>query len=274
MKNKKAFFSVFLTAIILALISYTFLDQRPVRFFVLKTQANRVEAFQIEVYLNRRLNTITPLSLNSSQRLKSVQIISDKNIDQLQSLSSSFGPFDFVVAGLEPDIDIESFWNSFLGRQPSVENFNNLNAADRLYFESMAERELSAQNSEEAAINLFPISSPVVMTPTITIQAKKAGAEPIVRVEILNGCGIKGASEWVVSRVASQTILAKNGGNAVNFNYAKSWLLCSFATAPGLVKTLTTLGFSKLSQVNSEILPAGYDAVFVVGKDFRMIKGN
>jgi len=275
MKNKKVFFSVFLTAIILSIVSYTYLDQRPVRFFVLKTHANQIEAFQINVYLNQHLSTIAHLSLNNLQQFKLAQILSIKNHYQLQSLASSFGTFDFVIGSGQSNEDINSFWNNFLSREPSAGDFDNLNATDRFYFEFIAERELSAQNSKEAAINSTPpVSTAVSIKPTVLVQTKKALSAPIVRVEILNGCGIKGASEWVASRVANQTILAKNGGNAANFNYLDSKLLCPAVASPDLIKALTVLGFAKLSQISSKTLPAGYDAVLIVGKDFQTIKGN
>jgi len=274
MKNKKFFFSIFLTAIVLSIVSYTYLDQGPVRFFVLKAHANRMEAFQIDVYLNRRLSTVTPLSLNNSQQFKSAQIVSAKNFYQLQSLASNFGTFDFLMGSAQSDQEIDSFWNNFLSAQSSDDSFNNLNRIDRFYFELMAERELTAQNSGEAVMNSIPISTTVSIMPTVLVQAKKALSAPIVRVEILNGCGIKGASEWVASRVASQTISAKNGGNAANFNYPDSQILCSTAASPDLIKALTVLGFTKLRQISSKTLPAGYDSVLIVGKDFQTIKGN
>jgi len=274
MKNKKTFFSIFLTAIVLSIVSFTYLDQRPVRFFVLKVHANRVEAFRIDVYLNRRLSALTALSLNNSQQFKSAQILSAENLYQLQSLASSFGTFDFVIGSGQSDQGIDSFWNNFLSREPSTGDFDNLNKTDRFYFKFKAERELSAQNSEEAAINSIPVSTTVSIKPTVLVQAKKALSAPIVRVEILNGCGIKGASEWVASRVVSKTILAKNGGNAANFNYPDSQLLCSTAASPDLIKALTVLGFAQLSQISSKTLSAGYDAVLIVGKDFQTIKGN
>ena len=274
MKNKKVFFSIFLTAIVLSIVSFTYLDQRPVRFFFLKAHANRVEAFRIDVYLNQHLSTLTPLSLNNSQQFKSAQILSAKNLYQLQSLASSFGIFDFLIGSTQSDQEIDSFWNNFLRRETSADGFDNLNETDRIYFKLMAKRELSAQNSREAAINSIPISTTGFIAPTVLVPAKKALFAPIVRVEILNGCGIKGASEWVVSRVASQTISAKNGGNAANFNYPDSQIVCSTAASPDLIKVLTVLGFTKLKQISSKTLPAGYDAVLIVGKDFQTIKGN
>jgi hypothetical protein len=158
--------------------------------------------------------------------------------------------------------------------QPLADCFTNLNKTDKLYFGLVAKQKLTAQISEEARTNTVTTLSIVTITPTMTAQVKMETAKPIVRVEILNGCGIKGAADWVVTRAASPTIQAKNGGNAVNFNYTDSQLSYSVAASPDLVKILTVLGFSKLSQISSRTLPAGYDAVLIVGKDFRSIKGN
>ena len=274
MKNKKVFFIIFLTAVILSIVSSVYLNQRPVRFFILKTHANYAGAFQVGVYLNRSLSTITSLSLNHSQQLKSAQILSAENIHQLESLASSFGPFDFVIGYSQSDQTIDVFWNNFLNLSSTVKSVNNLNAADRLYFALMAKRELTVLDSAGTAINSISTLTEVVGTPTAIVQVKNSVAEPIVRVEILNGCGIKGAADWVVSRVSSQTILAKNGGNAVNFSFANSQLLSSVVAYSDLEKALTALGFTKLNKIGSGILPVGYDGVFIVGKDFQMIKGN
>jgi hypothetical protein len=274
MKNKKVFFFVLLISFGLSSISYICLEQRPVRFFVLKAEANRAQAFQIEVYLNRRLSTLVSLPLNRLQELKAVQILSSKNIFKLESLATSLGSFDFVLGTSQSDPDMNVFWNDFLTGQPLADSFSNLNKTDKLYFELVAKQELTAQISEETSPNAVITLPIVTITPTMMAQAKMETAKPIVRVEILNGCGIKGAADWVVSRVAGPTIKAKNGGNAVNFNYVDSQLLYSVTASPDLIKTLIALGFLKLSQISSKILPAGYDAVLIVGKDFRSIKGN
>lgn len=274
MKNKKVFFVIVFIAIILSIVSYVNLDQTPVRFFVLKFQANQAEAFRIDVYLNKPLSTVTPLHLSGSQTVEGDRALSSKNLYQMKALASALGSFEFVIGVLTAEQTIDSFWNDFLNRLPAAGSFNNLDSLDQLYFSLTADRELTAFNYDRTAVGSVEVLTPVVITPTSVVSVKKAGTEPTVRVEILNGCGIKGAADWVLSRVASPTFLAKNGGNAVNFNYVNSELLLSGADFPNLEKILADLGFSKLSQIRSNTIPAGYDAVFIVGKDFRMIKGN
>ena len=65
-----------------------------------------------------------------------------------------------------------------------------------------------------------------IVTPTALVSGKTTLPEPIVRVEILNGCGIKGAAEWMVERIKRSQITAENGGNAV-INSLISTLGCS-----------------------------------------------
>jgi hypothetical protein len=274
MKNKNIFFGILFIAIVLSIISYVYLSQTPVRFFVLKFKANRAEAFQIDVYLNKLLSTVTPLHLNGSQTVEGGQVISSKNIYQLKTMASSLGSFEFVIGVSTADQTIDSFWNDFLNRLSTADSFNNLNLMDRLYLSLTAARKLTASNSDRTAVNSVEISTAVVIAPTSMVSVKEAGTKSTVRVEILNGCGIKGAASWVLSRIASPTISAKNGGNALNFNYVNSQLLLSGTDVTNLEKALVDLGFFKLSQIHSNIIPAGYDAVFIVGKDFRMIKGN
>jgi hypothetical protein len=273
MRNKKAILSIFLTAVVLSIVSYVYLDRIPVRLFILKPQANQVAAFQINVYLNRRLSTVTSLSLSRPQLSEAFKILSAKNIYQLQSLASNFGQFDFVIGASQPNDDMDSFWNDFLSPQRSTDSFDNLASLDKLYFSFSAERKLTIQDSGKAT-NQIGTSPQLAFTPTAIPQVKKVISKPIVHVEILNGCGIKGAADRVVIRIKSETIEAKNGGNAVNFNYFNSQLLLSAVDFPDLEKSLKALGFSKLSQIRSNTLPVGYDAVFIVGKDFRLIKGN
>lgn len=274
MKNKKVFFTILFIAIVLSIVSYIYLSQTPIHFFVLKFQANRAEAFQIDVYLNKHLSTVAPLHLNGSQTVEGGRVISSKNIYQLKAMASALGSFEFVIGVSTDDQTIDSFWNDFLNRLSGADSFNNLNLMDRLYLSLTAEQKLSASNSDQAAVNSVEISTPAVITPTSVVSVKKAGTESTVRVEILNGCGIKGAASWVLSRIASPTISPKNGGNAMNFNYATSELLLYGSDFPNLEKVLTDLGFSNLSLTRSNTIPADYDAVFIVGQDFRMIKGN
>jgi hypothetical protein len=273
MKNKSAFFFIFLIMIFLSIVSYGYLDRAPVSFFILKSQTNRVVAFKVLVYLNHRLSIVIPLRLNGTQQTEAVQILSTKSIYQMESLASSFGQFDFVIGDSEADQDIDHFWNDFSMNRSLTTNFNNLAGLDKLYFTLIAEQKLSVQNSDEMASSVG-VLSPLVITPTAIVQVKKAASKSIVHVEILNGCGIKGAADWVVLSISSQTILAKNGGNAVNFNYANSQLLFAAADFPDLEKALTKLGFFKLNSIGSSVLPAGYDGVFIVGKDFQKVKGN
>jgi len=273
-KNKKVFFIILFIAIVLSIVSYVYLSQTPVRFFVLKFQANRVEAFQIDVYLNKPLSIVTPLHLNGSQTVEGGRVILSKNIYQLKAMASALGSFEFVIGVSTADQTIDSFWNDFLNRLSTADSFNNLNLMDRLYLSLTAVPKLTASNSGRTAVKSFEISTAAVITPISMVAVKKAGTESTVRVEILNGCGIKGAANWVLSRIDSPTISAKNGGNAMNFHYVNSELLLSGSDFPNLEKVLTDLGFSKLSLTRLNKIPADYDAVFIVGKDFRMIKGN
>jgi hypothetical protein len=274
MKNKFFFFTIFFITIFLSIVSYVYLNQTPVRFFVLKFQANKAEAFQIDVYLNKPLSVVTPLYLSGSQTVEGDRAISSKNIYQIKALASALGSFEFVIGVSTAEQTIDSFWNDFLNCPPATCSFDNLDSLDRLYLSLTAPRKLIASTSDRTAVNSVEISTPAVVAPTSVVLVKNAGTDPTVRVEILNGCGIKGAANWVLSRIASPTLSAKNGGNALNFNYVNSVLLLSGSDFLNLKKVLADLGFSKLSQIRSNTIPAGYDAVFIVGKDFRMIKGN
>jgi hypothetical protein len=274
LKNKNVFFVILFAFIILSIISYGYLNQNPVRLFVLKFQANRAEAFRIDVYLNKPFSNVTQLHLNGSQTIEGERVLASENIYQMKALASTLGSFDFIIGVSTAEQTIDSFWDDFLNRLPAAESFGNLGIIDQVYLSLIAEKKLTAFNSDGTEVSPLETSISLIITPTPVVSVKTTGAEPTVRVEILNGCGIKGAANWVLSRISSLSVSAKNGGNATNFNYENSELLLSGSNFPNLEKVLVDLGFSKLGHIQSATIPAGYDAVFIVGKDFQMIKGN
>jgi len=113
-------------------------------------------------------------------------------------------------------------------------------------------------------------------TPGLSMPSK------VLRVEIQNGCGIKGAADWVARRLKGPGILITETGNADNFHYAKTAVKSSAGLPVALEDAVERLGLSKeaveevpslsgLALLNPDpSLPV--DVIVIIGRDFQKLK--
>jgi hypothetical protein len=273
MKNKKVTVIILAVTLVLSLFSFNLLNRTPLAFFVLKNEVNTVRVYKVQVFLSRQIPIVESIALSPRQVQEADKIITDENLNELKTWSKSLGAFDFVLGFLKCDNDWVSCWNNYFSSGDSNRLLSNLSPLDRIYLSLMAHPTLSASPLENATVPPSVTSTPVSV-PATPISSKTAVVETGIRVEVLNGCGIKGAAVWVVSRIKGKTITAVNGGNADHFTYAHSRLLSATAISPVLQSVLERAGFSHLGMTLSSSIPNGYDVVLIVGKDFRKIKGK
>jgi hypothetical protein len=93
-----------------------------------------------------------------------------------------------------------------------------------------------------------------------------------VRLEILNGCGIKNAADWVARRIKGPGLMVTGTGNADNFKYDQTLLQTSVGVPVVLEEVLDRLGLTKESVQQVQSLAPPNDAVLIVGKDYRKLK--
>lgn len=269
MRNKKTTVIFFLVLAACGFLLTHFYLQNPITFFVLKNTGNQIQAFEIQINFNRTLGTFEAVPLNDSQELEGRQILAGQNPTELKRFSKTWGAFDFVEGLPQPQ-------NQDISRVEllslSENGFGDMTRLDSAYL-----------SMEFHITQIRPLSCPPVPpetngAPSVTETKPTAVVTPVsdvnVRVEILNGCGIKGAADWVVARLKAQGISAKNGGNADNFLYKTSRLRLKFNPSPVFKKALTQSGMSNIDITQTTLLPEGYDAVLIIGKDFKRVKGH
>ncbi len=273
MKIKKMTVFILLFTVVLASVSSHFLNQTPLTFFVLKNETAGIKAYQVNGYFAVKETDFEELSLSPRQVLDGEKVATDKNLVDLKQWSKSFGRFDFVVGLWNPDIDFVSDWNEFFN-STNNDAVSDLSRLDKRYLALLMKPKLSNGTSNEP-VQIKPVKPLATVEPTSVISTKTPTIEPIVRVEILNGCGIKGAADRMAGRITSDRITVKNGGNAVNFAYVHTQVLSATGDVPAsLTKALSRLGLADIKGVKSVDVPKDYDVVLIVGKDFRKLKGN
>jgi len=272
MKSKKTKVFIWLLLITASAVSVHFLNLTPVTFFVLENKLGEMKAYQIEVFFAGQPAEVTPISLSSRQILEANKIVADQDLSELKDWSKSFGGFDFVADVLGNDEVFDSTLNSLF--QISNHSLSDLTVFDKIYFSCVTNRKITSVNGNQTIVSSKPVEASTKSLPAAT-ALKTPVLDPIVRVEILNGCGIKGAADRVAGRVKSDRITVKNGGNAVNFDYANTQVLSASGEVPtGLMKALNQLGFANVRGVKTGDVPKDCDVVLIVGKDFRKLKGN
>jgi len=272
MKNKKKFILILVITAGLSALSVSFFNQKPVTFFILKNEVDGVKVFKVGTFFVHQKVLAENVSLNARQMGEAKKVFLDKNLNELKAWSKSFGDFNFVIGVSETEEDFISFWNHFFSFS-SASSFDDLNFFDKLYFDLILCPKLAAQDFGVSTISTSSRPSAPAAALTTQVLAKTPDSLAIVRVEILNGCGIKGAAEWVAERIKSQRIVVKNGGNADNFTYANSQIRVMGEMPPDINNTLKQLGFSDLAITHADV-PPGYNVLLIVGKDFQKTKGN
>jgi hypothetical protein len=272
MKIAKTLFFLLPVPILWAL--FPALGRHPVSFFLLRGSEGQVEAFRITCALNGTDPTVQTLRLDASQQKEGDAILAQGDVQHLLSFAKALGPASAVI-GMP---STEEKWPGYLGGglRGWEENgngiFDNLQWSDRIYLAFAMKTPPPAPFLTQAA----PAAPATTAAPAPVSNAAAALATPaapsLVRVEILNGCGITNAADWVARRVKGPGIIITDTGNADNFNYGKTLIRSSAGTPVALEDAADRLGLSPDSIEETDHPVPGVDAVVVVGRDFPKLR--
>ena len=251
------------------------LGRHPVSFFVLRGSAGQVEAFHITSPLNGTDPSVQTIRLDASQQKEGGAILAQGDIQHLQAFAKGLGPASAVI-GIP---STEEKWPGYLGGglRGWEENgnglFDNLQWSDRLYLAFGMKSPPPAPFFSQAAPAAPAAAAPAGVSNTAPATALATpAASSLVRVEILNGCGITNAADWVARRVKGPGIIITDTGNADNFDYGKTLIRTSAGTPVALQDAADRLGLSPDSIEETDHPVPGVDAVVVVGKDFPKLR--
>lgn len=279
-KNAKFFSIILILAGGLSVWSWRVMERSPLTVFVLRGQDNNFEAFKVDLFLNRQDDATHSIPLDSVQEKRAAGILAAKDTKALESFSMEFGKFSFAV-GLPT---LEEGWPSYLGggikfffQTDPLGTFDNLQFTDRLYLAWTSNVPppppvMTNEASPVPAAKTPIVSAPETLPPaTPPLSLSHPGA---VRVEILNGCGITNAAEWIARRLKGPGIIIVDTDNADNFHYSKTLVRSAAGLPVALEEALDRLGIPKESVEEIPNPPGGIDVVVIVGKDFRKLKGR
>ena len=251
------------------------LARSPLDLFLLKGADNNIEAYHLKWYLNGREPSVENLPLSAGQKQEGLELLKQKDKIKLISFSKNFGSYEIII-GFPTS---EEGWPVYLGggwralwMSPGPESFDNLQWVDRLY--------LSLRSTPPPVASLeVPLEDPT-KTKGVTLETNPAASStPIptastgtLRVEILNGCGIKGAADWAARRLKGPGIVITDTGNAENFHFAKSTVKTAAGIPVALEEAVERLGLTKASIEESTDSAAAVDVVVIVGRDYRQLR--
>ncbi len=262
----------------LLVFSFTSLKSHPIILFVLKVQGDTVQAYKVNAYLNGVEPTVEAIGLTNEQKKEGGKVLDERNESDLEMFSKNFGSFSAVIGMPTTQED----WPEYLGNGlkwfkdgMAQDVFDNLQWTDRLYLAMYLKcPPLKEFSSTEFTPGQAVESNPTASPSSIALQPTPENPSGIVRVEILNGCGITNAAEWAARRMQGQGITIVDSGNADNFKYPKTIVRISGEMPAALEEALGRLGLSKDSIQNTFASTSKVDAVVIVGKDFHLLKGH
>jgi hypothetical protein len=279
MKNHKMFLVLIVSLVLITFFSVTHLSKSPLSVFVLKgSDNNNIEAFGLDLFLDHREPVVREVKLGSEAQKLGGEILRSKDKKMLAVYSQNFGKWSAVL-GIP---GAEEGWPGYLGggvhglflNDPS-ESFDNLQPSDRFYLSLKTRTPPSLPSvyleDQPVILNQAPTNTPATVTGIVftPVPPVRPG---VVRVEILNGCGITNAAEWVARRLKGTGITIVGTDNADNFHYAKTIVRSAAGLPVALEEALDRLGLAKDSVEEITNPPASADAVVIVGKDFRKLK--
>lgn len=257
---------------------YPFLTRHPIFMFALKGADGVVEAFKLSAPLNGRDVVVESIPLGPDQKKEGREILVQKDSRRLAAFAKNYGSYPAVI-GIPVT---QEGWPGFLGGGlrgfftdvlPGV--FDNLQWADRFYlsFSMKAPPPAPFTAGEETAEKL-PVATSDVSTQHPPATPSSVPTPGVVRVEILNGCGITNAADWVARRVKGPGIVITDTDNADNFRYPQTIIRTCAGMPVALDEAVERLGLSKDSIQEVPSLSSSVDAVVIVGKDYPKLRGR
>lgn len=275
MKVKKTTLLFFTVVLALAAI-YPALIHHPLTFFVLKGSEGQVEAFKLSIPLNDRDVLVEAVTLSPAQKKEGADILSQKDSQRLTAFAKGYGTYPAVI-GIPAT---QEGWPGYLGgglRGFWADNgagiFDNLQWTDRLYLSFSMKTPPPAPFVAETGIEIvLPVSTPGLSSVHPSATPNPAPTPGVLRVEILNGCGITNAADWVARRIRGPGIAITDTGNADNFRYPKTIVRSCAGTPVALEDAVERLGLPKDAVQEIPSLSSAVDVVVIVGKDYRKLR--
>ncbi|HJT22977.1 MAG TPA: LytR C-terminal domain-containing protein, partial [bacterium] len=226
--------------------------------------------------LNVRDVTVEALSLSPSQKKEGGEILARKDSQSLAAFAKDFGTYPAVI-GVPGS---QEGWPGYLGgglkgffADNLPESFDNLQWTDRLYLSISMKVPPPAPFATGKGIEIvLPAATPGTSATPSTSTPIPAPTPGVLRVEILNGCGITNAADWVARRVKGPGIVITDTGNADNFRYPKTIVRSCAGTPVALEEAVERLGLPKDAIQEIPSLSSSVDVVVIVGKDYRKLR--
>jgi hypothetical protein len=267
---------IFIFMFSLLVLKASLLTGHPLALFLLKGQGDTIQAFKISAYLSGEESRVEAIMLSSEQKEQGWKLLDQRNVGDLEAFSKSFGAYSAVI-GMPTTVE---GWPDYLGNGlkwitdgKGKDVFDDLQWADRVYFAFVLKAPSPVPFSPTEPSSSRAIKNNVITTPPAAVITPTPESHPgVVRVEILNGCGITNAAEWAARRMKGAGISIVDSGNADNFDYAKTIVRTSGEIPTALEEALGRLGLSKDSIQETSAPSPAIDVVVIVGKDFRKLK--
>jgi hypothetical protein len=253
--------------------SYRELSRAPTRVFLIERSSEGIDVFQVNLFLSGTQGQIMPVGLTSAQKKQLQEAYDQKNLDEIARVGQAVNAGKIVVGVSEPMGDWPWFMGGGLKGLVDDENndiFDNLTPFDRFY--------LCLATTPPFGLPLAGVkTSPNPAGPVSNFAPVPAATQTsggVVRVKILNGCGITNAADWVAGRLKGPGIVISEVTNADEFHYPKTLVRSSIGIPVALQEALERLGLAQESVDETGASEADADVVVVVGKDYLNLRGK
>ncbi len=275
MKTSKSLIFFLIVIIVLAAF-YPALSRHPISLFVLKGADEAVEAFKVSAPLNGREVWVEAVPLSPAQIKEGGEILGQRDLALLVAFSKNFGSFPTVI-GVPVT---QEGWPGFLGSglkgffsDSMPDAFDNLQWTDRFYLALNLKAFPPEPFTAAGQVTAVPGNPTAgLSTPGSTPVPNPAPTPGALRVEILNGCGITNAADWVARRVKGPGIIITDTGNADNFRYPQTIVRTCAGNPVALQEAVERIGLSPDAVQEIPSLISSVDAVVIVGKDFTKLR--
>jgi hypothetical protein len=279
-----------LLAIVLvgALLSREALKSRPLTLFLLGG-GDPPSAFRVQADLGSGRTQLEPIRLDRNSARQAREILQKGETGALRALADGLGEFQGVLALQGPEWEkalpgvLGGGWSSFRFRRSDL-CFSDLGPLDRMFL-SLFLKTPETQGAVQGDL-VVDILSGVRPTPTLGLptQGKDVPSQGPLRVEIQNGCGIKGAADWAARRLEGPTLKVVGTGNAPNFRFPTSLVRSSVGRPVALEEALERLGLppEALEEVPTLVgtlltgsqASQAVDVIVIIGRDFRRLQAT
>lgn len=271
--------SLILLSFAVLLFSANVMGRHPFCMFVLRDDGTQVEAFRLQLPLAYKEPVVEALRLSFDQKRQARELLKSADGRSLRFFSAALGKFD-AVCGMSGEKQEEA-WPSYLGGgfrslfQPSPQGeFDDLNWFDRAYLgfytkapppAPFVDNELQVEVPPRPSASAVPMASPVPAASPVPLVG-------VLRVEILNGCGITNAADWAARKFQGHGITIVSTGNADHFHYPKTVIRTAVGVPVALEEAVERLGLSQDSIEEVSALSDPMDVAVIVGRDYPKLK--